>query len=207
MGLLMKEKKNMGTSVKHQQAMDNWGKTLSQKIQDTYYQNPKLCQVCKSIISFEKKCNSHCSMSCASVTRNTGVRRHGNSRQSANCLICGNKTKPGKKYCSQSCAGKINTFDIAAWLNGEIEGGNVNGCKTPIKNYLLKETNYRCSKCGWNKVNPVTNKVPLEVNHIDGDSSNNVVSNLEVLCPNCHSLTPNFRALNKNSSRTYRRKT
>jgi hypothetical protein len=27
---------------------------------------------------------------------------------------------------------------------------------------------------------------------------------LEILCPNCHSLTPNFRALNKKSSRTYR---
>jgi predicted RNA-binding Zn-ribbon protein involved in translation (DUF1610 family) len=196
----------MGTSVKHQQAMNNWGQALSQKIKEKYYQNPKLCKVCKSVIFFEKKFNSHCSMSCASVTRNKGVRRHGNPQQSIDCLICGNKTKPGRRYCSQSCAGKTNVFDVNAWLNGEIDGGNANGCKKPVKNYLLKEANYQCSKCGWNKINSVTNKTPLEINHIDGDSLNNVVSNLEVLCPNCHSLTPNFRALNKNSSRAYRRK-
>jgi 5-methylcytosine-specific restriction endonuclease McrA len=42
------------------------------------------------------------------------------------------------------------------------------------------------------------------VNHIDGDSKNNVYSNLEFLCPNCHSQTPNFRALNRKSTREYR---
>lgn len=31
---------------------------------------------------------------------------------------------------------------------------------------------------------------------------NNKEENLELLCPNCHSLTDNFGALNKNSTRT-----
>lgn len=30
------------------------------------------------------------------------------------------------------------------------------------------------------------------MNHIDGDSDNNKVSNLRLLCPNCHTQTPNF---------------
>ena len=38
--------------------------------------------------------------------------------------------------------------------------------------------------------------IALELDHIDGDSTNHVFSNLQVLCPNCHSLTPTFRARN-----------
>jgi hypothetical protein len=32
----------------------------------------------------------------------------------------------------------------------------------------------------------------LEVDHIDGDYRNNLISNLRFLCPNCHRQTPNF---------------
>lgn len=39
-----------------------------------------------------------------------------------------------------------------------------------------------CAKCGYDKYLEV-----LEVNHIDCDRSNNDISNLEILCPTCHS--------------------
>lgn len=35
--------------------------------------------------------------------------------------------------------------------------------------------------------------IPLELNHIDGDHFNNVITNLELLCPNCHAFTPKYR--------------
>jgi len=35
--------------------------------------------------------------------------------------------------------------------------------------------------------------VPLELNHKDGDHGNNSKANLELLCPNCHALTPHYR--------------
>lgn len=51
---------------------------------------------------------------------------------------------------------------------------------------------YKCSKCGndgiWQN-----EKLVLEVHHIDGNHSNNDISNLCLLCPNCHSQTDNFR--------------
>jgi predicted nucleic acid-binding Zn ribbon protein len=194
----------MGTSTKHQKAMNDWGKALSEKIRSEYYANPEYCQVCEGVIPFEKKNNPNCSMSCAATARNKGVRRHGNPGEVTNCLVCGNKTKPGKKYCSQSCSGSSNKFDIDAWLRGEITGNTALGCSGAIKKWLLNQCNHRCPKCGWGEVHPVTGEIPLEVNHIDGDSTNNSPENLEVLCPNCHSLTPNYRALNKKSSRTHR---
>jgi hypothetical protein len=88
------------------------------------------------------------------------------------------------------------------WLEGKdsgtLKGGSLS--KT-IRNYLLKKSNYCCSQCGWNKINPVTGNSPLEIHHIDGNYLNNTIENLQVLCPNCHSLTLNYKALNS-SERT-----
>ena len=41
------------------------------------------------------------------------------------------------------------------------------------------------------------NPLSLEVDHIDGDNSNDDRSNLEALCPNCHSQTSTWRGRNK----------
>ena len=35
--------------------------------------------------------------------------------------------------------------------------------------------------------------VPLELDHIDGDNGNNAKENLQLICPNCHALTPHYR--------------
>jgi hypothetical protein len=40
--------------------------------------------------------------------------------------------------------------------------------------------------------------IPLEVHHIDGDKLNNTLDNLQLLCPNCHALTENYRGKNMN---------
>ena len=45
-----------------------------------------------------------------------------------------------------------------------------------------------CSKCSWSGTNIHTGKVPLEIDHIDDDPFNHSSGNLQVLCPNCHSL-------------------
>lgn len=71
--------------------------------------------------------------------------------------------------------------------------------KVWARNHLLELANYSCSKCKWNTPNPVIGKPILTVNHIDGNWKNNEFGNLEVLCYNCHTLTPTFGALNVGS--------
>ena len=34
--------------------------------------------------------------------------------------------------------------------------------------------------------------IPLELHHKDGNHYNNDLSNLEILCPNCHAQTDNY---------------
>jgi hypothetical protein len=43
------------------------------------------------------------------------------------------------------------------------------------------------------------------LNHIDGNWENCKESNLEVLCPNCHSLTANYKGGNRGHGRAARR--
>jgi hypothetical protein len=62
----------------------------------------------------------------------------------------------------------------------------------------------KCTRCGWGERHPLTGKVPVEVEHIDGNWRNNAPSNLTLLCPNCHSLTSTYRALNRGRGRPMR---
>lgn len=96
---------------------------------------------------------------------------------------------------------------IERWKNG-LERGTKgpNSISSHIRNYLFEKYDYKCSKCGWEKENPFTKKVPLEVEHIDGNSSNNKEENLTLLCPNCHSLTPTYKGANRGKGRYNRMK-
>jgi hypothetical protein len=38
--------------------------------------------------------------------------------------------------------------------------------------------------------------MPLELDHVDGDKTNNQLDNLRMICPNCHALTPTYRGKN-----------
>ena len=63
-----------------------------------------------------------------------------------------------------------------------------------IKRHKLLE--YKCQSCG-NKGFWLNQKMTLELHHIDGDETNNELTNLQYLCPNCHSLTENYGSKNK----------
>lgn len=56
-----------------------------------------------------------------------------------------------------------------------------------------------CEECGWKKISE-DGRVPLELDHINGDHSDNRINNLRILCPNCHSLKPTHRGKNKKKS-------
>lgn len=86
------------------------------------------------------------------------------------------------------------------------------GAYPPVKNqigflrkYLMRTFGERCSRCGWSERNPATGRVMAEIEHIDGNWLNNRPENLTLLCPNCHSLTPTLKNLNRGRGRAQRR--
>ena len=65
-----------------------------------------------------------------------------------------------------------------------------------LKLRLISENifKHQCMKCElevWQGF-----KIPLELHHVNGVRNDHRLSNLELLCPNCHALTDNYRAKN-----------
>lgn len=162
---------------------------------------PKECKVC------EKQHNNrvYCSIRCSNIDRAGRSKRRTIDRMCAYCRR-NEITTRGAKYCSQSCAGEYaNRQRVEGWLSGTDLYTSPYAIPSFIRNFLMAEADNKCVECGWSKVHSVTGRVPLQVDHIDGDCTNNLRENLRVLCPNCHSLTINYGSLNKGrSTRKYR---
>lgn len=73
--------------------------------------------------------------------------------------------------------------------------------KVPFQSHKLKKRllseNYFERKCYNCNLDTWMNKpIPLELHHINGNKNDNSLNNLQILCPNCHALTDNYRSKN-----------
>jgi hypothetical protein len=164
-----------------------------------------VCVHCGAAIQSANKRRKFCSLSCAASFNNRGVSRNSKSPRNVPCQRCGRIIEgSGRLFCGLKCANARLSDATERKLMGDLTGPPVSA--TATRKYLIRTRGERCELCGWNKLHPVTGRVPLEVDHIDGNSDNNLASNLRLICPNCHSLTPTFRALNKGNGRKLRQK-
>lgn len=62
--------------------------------------------------------------------------------------------------------------------------------------FLARLREPKCEECGWAKMS-TDGRIPLELDHINGDRHDNRIDNLRILCPNCHSLQPTHRGRNR----------
>jgi len=60
-----------------------------------------------------------------------------------------------------------------------------------VKKNLFNIKDQKCEVCGLSEWRG--QKITLELHHIDGDRTNNTLENFQILCPNCHSITDNYR--------------
>ncbi len=65
-----------------------------------------------------------------------------------------------------------------------------------LKNQLLKlgYKEHICEMCG--SLEWLGEKIPLELHHVNGNRFDNRIENIQLLCPNCHSFTDNYRGKN-----------
>jgi len=66
-----------------------------------------------------------------------------------------------------------------------------------LRKRIIKEKikDEKCEGCG--NIEWMNKKIPLELDHKDGNCYNHKIGNLQLLCPNCHAFTENYRGKNK----------
>lgn len=128
------------------------------------------------------------------------------------CAGCHKPVKRARdRFCNNKCQKdfEYRTF-IERWKAG-LESGNIrqhqDGVSRHIRRHLFEKHNSKCQECGWGEVHPDTGLVPLTINHRDGKWANTSEENLQLLCPSCHSLTPNYGRLNGGQGRKHRHRT
>jgi hypothetical protein len=114
------------------------------------------------------------------------------------CLNCCSVINKKNKYCNTKCQSEHEyIIYIRLWLDDLVDGmRGLSDISNHIRRYLFEKYDSKCQQCGWGVVHKHTGRVPLQIDHIDGDYKNNKPNNLRLLCPNCHALTDNFGSLN-----------
>jgi 5-methylcytosine-specific restriction endonuclease McrA len=164
--------------------------------------------ICKNTLCAKKFSigwsQDYCSLECF----NTVMNRERECRYSQ-CKKIHNGQYGHGDFCSKSCARAFarqswSLETTTKWIQAQTgridtEKQNYNNAHLLdglakfrlIKPYVLKEQNYKCALCGqgllWQD-----KKLTLQCHHVDGISQNHVRTNLQMLCPNCHSQTNTY---------------
>lgn len=172
--------------------------------QSRYKENPSFCKCCSKELPYNKRHNKFCNHSCSASCNNSGVCRNGESHGRQFCLKCQieiiDKKGKERKYCSSECK-NIHEWNLRKI---QIEQTGQESSVRCAKRYLLETRGIKCEICETEEWCGKT--VPLVMDHIDGHSENNKLSNLRLVCGNCDMQLSTYKFKNYGNGRAYRRK-
>lgn len=157
------------------------------------------CNECAKEFNSQRGVNAH------QVMHKEGDRYSVSRRQTEpkyfNCLNCGTEKEISSSTFNKFCSNKCNGEYQHKQTNEQIEAGEILSFDT-MRRYLL-ETIGCCNEC--DVIDTYNSKpITLQCDHIDGNSDNDSLDNLRLLCPNCHSQTETWCGRNKKDTKRNR---
>lgn len=186
-------------------------RALRQKRINEYSENPKLCTHCGIPLTYEQRGGKFCSRSCSAKYHNKKRTDKGWLQTEETKTKISEKNKGRTPFCKGKRLNQHGKYVDPNTRNidfEEIKRRRAEQRQVRImeqawdtmswdirRERVILEQKGKCNHCGiteWSN-----HPIILEIDHIDGDNKNNERTNLEGLCPNCHSVTDTWRGRNK----------
>jgi 5-methylcytosine-specific restriction endonuclease McrA len=154
-------------------------------------------KICPKCLHYHDNSGTFCSRKCA----NSRVWTQEDKNKKSVAAKGNPSWRKGKQFGSNPDKNRAVSKTLHDKSCAKFIAGNMT-TRSVIRRHLAILKGYKCEVCSvseWNN-QPIT----LQVDHIDGNASNNIVDNLRLICPNCHSQTKTFGGRNKGSGRKAR---
>lgn len=156
-----------------------------------------ICIKCNNTVT-SKSAKKFCSRSC-SVSFNNEKRK----ALPTFCEECGKGLIGYRqtKFCSKVCETKYKANKYMSTNMALLSEGKLNDLVS--RRFFRRISKNECSICHnteWNN-----EPIPLVVDHVDGNHTNNKIENLRMICCNCDAQLPTYKARNKGHGRTNRK--
>lgn len=152
----------------------------------------KQCKKCGIDFQLTKGLINYCSLNC----RNSRIWSDNDKLKKSKAARTSEKAiKQRESLKSKEIIDKITKTKREAHKKHILESNYSDLSFESLRARILYEQNEKCNKCGLDEW--LNTPLVLELEHKDGNHFNNCRDNLEMLCPNCHSLTSTWRGRNK----------
>lgn len=174
--------------IKHRFDAERQKKT--EQARKIHEQQAKQCRQCNELIPYNKRKNVFCNHSCKATFLN---KRRALSKV---CALCENVAVIERKHCIDCI--KTNKYNIFSRI--KFDDLTTDSAR---RRRLLKEIGNKCNICEntvWRG-----QPIPVVLDHIDGNPTNNIRYNLRLICPNCDAQLPTYTGRNHGKGRWKRR--
>lgn len=124
------------------------------------------------------------------------------------CLACQESligpSNARQVFCSCQCMQDHRRLVFESqWISGLESGISKAGqVSAYVRNYLFRVQGGCCLLCQRDEW--MGAPIPLELDHVDGNSFNCSPGNVRLICCNCHATTPTYKGRNRGSGRLAR---
>lgn len=154
------------------------------------------CKKCGKEFKPQKGLKSYCSLACRNSRNHTSETKSKISKSILSSDKFWQSVENNKKWIDYKALGKkLKEIADDKILEADYETLSFGR----LKKRIVLEQSGKCNHCGIDKWNG--KDITLELEHKDGNHSNNNRENLEAICPNCHSQTDTWRGKNKQNNK------